>query len=111
MNVTLENIQVFLSSEYPVIYCEDGFTVGVNAGWVYNSKPKRDKARFYFEVEVGYPSEPYRPLRLYADDKKKYPNTTFANVPLDLVVAMLNSHCGIDGVTTEKQPRKLNEKV
>lgn len=103
MKVTLINIQPFLSPDYPVIRCLNGFTCTINAGYGYRSEPKADRAKFYRKVEVAYLSMPYRPLKLYADNKKSYPNTSFSFVPLDIVISMINSHGGIDEVITTNQ--------
>lgn len=74
----------------PRVQCKDGYTVSVQAGYGYYSRP-RDDADAYTAVELGYPSEIDPELMPY------YDGSICAYVPVEIVDRLFAKHGGIVG--------------
>lgn len=74
----------------PRVKCKDGYTVSVQAGYGYYSRP-RDDADAYTAVELGYPSEIDPELMPY------YDGSIYAYVPVEMVDRIFAKHGGIVG--------------
>jgi len=80
----------------PRIVCADGYSLSVQAGALLYSTP-RDDCGPWSHVEVGFPDacpEPWETWRQYADEEERPTRTVYANVPLELVEALVALHGG-----------------
>lgn len=80
----------------PRVRCADGYTVSVQAGDMWYSKPRLD-AGWYSKVELGYPKAADEELRDYAENKRDLRKTVYGFVPVKLVDEVLTKHGGIVG--------------
>ena len=99
---TLEQLQMFLRSPStldgelnafgvrPPITCKDGYELSVQASSRHYCTPRKDRAKFYIEVEVGFPS--------YHDDLLGEDNDcgVYACVPVENVAVLINKHGGMN---------------
>ena len=84
----------------PVITCEDGFTMSVQARDSAYCEPREDyPSEPYTHVECGYPNAPPRTkeLRECAECSGEYGycNTVYPYVPIAIVQAEFDAHGGI----------------
>ena len=85
----------------PLIHCNDGFTVSVQASHTHYCSPRDNNGRFYTSVECGFPSElPPDSWMEYAEEDKRPLKTVYAWIPVDLVEQAISEHGGIDAETT-----------
>jgi hypothetical protein len=101
MRATVRNIQEFMPPEYRVLYCCDGFSLSVNGSQYHFCRPRNNHGP-WSHVEVGYPSLVSRELHLYAKDRND-PNTIYSEVPLPVVIELVNKHGGLDVKRTRYQ--------
>lgn len=87
----------------PCIYCNDGFSVSVQASQFAYCDPRVDDADFYSSVELGYPSEPIPELLEYRDGDEPDVNNVFGYVPVQKVDELLACHGGIKEVQDGNQ--------
>lgn len=80
----------------PPVVCNDGFSLSVQAGQYLYSAPRTDYAKYYTEVEVGFPSEREELLIPYAEDASKPTETVYGYVPIEVIEAVIEKHGGID---------------
>lgn len=79
----------------PLVICNDGFEMSVQAGQSLYSKP-RDVADSYEEAEVGYPSAEEKLLTSYAEDSDSPCGTVYGYVPCSIIDEVIEKHGGID---------------
>lgn len=80
----------------PLIICEDGTTVSVQASALHYAHPRTNRGP-YTAVEAGYPSvEPPLTWEKYAEDWGNPTGTVYAYIPLELVSFYIASHGGIN---------------
>ena len=101
--MTLEQLQSHLKSGTPMPYggrrpcakieCADGFTLSVQASGFHYCKPRNDKGP-YTHVEIGFPSEVETELMPYCEDIDNPTDTVYAQVPIELALALINKHGG-----------------
>ena len=84
----------------PRITCADGFSLSVQASHGAYCSPRRNVAEWY-QVEVGFPSEPPEAFLSYAEDPDRPTDTVYGYTPIELVVAEINRH---GGITVKPQP-------
>lgn len=80
----------------PKILCADGLEISVQASHYHYCSPRTDNALEYYEVEVGFPSEKIEEFMEYAEDSEDPTGTVYANVPVELVEAVIAAHGGND---------------
>jgi hypothetical protein len=99
--MTLEELQAHLKSGYMLPYggrrqcdkieCADGFALSVQASNFHYCTP-RDYEGPYTHVEIGFPSEVETELMPYCEDINDPTGTVYANVPIELVLSLINKH-------------------
>lgn len=98
---TLEKLQKFLRKKIiatennafgvrPPITCKDGYELSVQASSRHFCTPRKDRAKFYSEVEVGFPSEHDDLL----GESVNY-SEVYAFVPIENVAVLINKHGGM----------------
>lgn len=113
MNATVEALQSMLDTEIvvrqysdgldehkrllPSIVCADGFRMSVQASSMHFCKPKGN-AGPYTHVEVYTDTveqfKPYAETSWHGEDDEEYFSGLFFNVPIELVVEVINDHGG-----------------
>jgi hypothetical protein len=83
----------------PLTHCEDGFSVSVQASEYHYCSPREDgyPLHMYDTVEVGYPSErpePWEKWQTYTSEPDRPTDTVYGWVPLEMVLALIESHGG-----------------
>lgn len=78
--------------------CKDGFKVSIQASQFHYCTPRTNYGPWY-EVEMGFPSEPMPELaeycEAYDEDKFTATQTVWGRVPIDKVAKILDDHGGI----------------
>ena len=79
------------------LHCKDGFSMSVQAHYGAYCAPRVDHTDtdYYFEVEVGFPSEREELLMEYVVDCDKPTDTIYAYVPAGVVQEVIEKHGGI----------------
>jgi hypothetical protein len=86
----------------PRIFCNDGFSMSVQAGYAKYSTP-REHGTTFLSYEIGYPSKKEALIMPYVEDAKRPRQTVYGYVPFDVVEAVIAKHGGIN---QEKSFRK-----
>ena len=73
--------------------CADGFYMSVQASATHYCDPRDDDGP-YTTFEIGFPSQAEPTLMPYCEDTDRPTETVYAHVPLDVVLALINSHGG-----------------
>lgn len=79
----------------PLLVCNDGFDMSVQASKAHGCSPRMDGNIEYYSVEIGYPSWEEELLIPYAYDKADLTNTIYANVTVDIDNKVIEKHGGI----------------
>lgn len=79
----------------PRLYCNDGYSISVQASWVHYCKPRLNGVQDYESVELGYPSMEDELINEYSEDDSDYTNTVYGYVPIEIVEELINKHGGI----------------
>lgn len=74
--------------------CTDGFKLSVQASSMHYCSP-RDNEGPYDTVEIGYPSEVVEAFMPYCEDPTTPTGTVYAQVPIEVVLTVINKHGGI----------------
>lgn len=77
------------------VVCSDGFTMSVQARETSYCTPRESNAKFYTEVEVGFPSAEEELLMEYAEDPYNPCDTVYAWVPRQVVLNVIAKHGGM----------------
>ena len=79
------------------LHCNDGFSMSVQAHEYNYCSPRVDPADtdYYFEVEVGFPSEREELLMEYVEDYDNPTETVYGYVPVEVVQEVIEKHGGI----------------
>lgn len=75
------------------IECSDGFSMSVQASHGAYCTPRTNLAQ-WDTVEVGYPTLAPVHFMSYVEDEERPTDTVYGYVPVELVVAEINSHGG-----------------
>lgn len=78
----------------PRIVCADGFSMSVQASAFHYCDP-RDNVGPYDTVEIGSPSEAVEAFMPYCEDPTTPTGTVYAQVPIEVVLTVINKHGGI----------------
>ena len=78
------------------LYCNDGFSMSVQAHDGAYCSPRTDPAYtdYYFEVEVGFPSEREELLMEYVEGYDNPTGTVYGYVPVEVVQEVIEKHGG-----------------
>lgn len=82
----------------PVILCNDGFTMSVQASAYHYCEPREDDPGLgYTAVEVGFPNrKPLGELANYREDSESdYTDTVYPYVPTSVVLKEIELHGGV----------------
>ena len=79
----------------PLLECNDGFDMSVQASRTHACTPRMDGNIEYHSVEIGFPSQEEELLIPYAHDKSNLINTIYVWVPVDIVNQVIEKHGGI----------------
>ena len=78
----------------PRLFCNDGFSISVQASSFHYCKPRLDGIQDYESVELGFPSMEDELINEYAEDEP-YTETVYGYVPIEIVEELINKHGGI----------------
>lgn len=79
----------------PRLYCNDGYSISVQASAFHYCKPKLDGMQDYESVELGFPSTEDELINEYAEDDSDYTKTVYGYVPIEIIEELINKHGGI----------------
>lgn len=92
----------------PLIYCQDGFSISVQANINSYCFPKNNEGPWE-TVECGFPSDISEDLIPYAEDPEILTETVYANVPVEIVNKLIELHGGILMKGPERKMTKEQE--
>ena len=78
-----------------MVVCADGFNMSVQAHNGAYCDPRRDAARKYTLVEVGFPSSAEELIMPWAENKDDPTGTVYGFVPVDVVTNVIVKHGGM----------------
>ena len=78
----------------PQVACADGFTMSVQVSETHYCRPRENDARYYFAVEIGFPSAREDLLMEYAEQEDKPTETVYGYVPVEIVDQVIEKHGG-----------------
>ena len=79
----------------PRLYCNDGYSISVQASAFHYCKPRLDGIQDYESVELGFPSTEDELINEYAEDDSDYTKTVYGYVPIEIIEELINKHGGI----------------
>ena len=89
----------------PVIHCNDGFAMSVQAGSSFYSLPRKDLEENYIRAEVGYPTQPEELLFEFAEGDPMlyeeegldfdYTKEVYPFTPVTIIDQVIEKHGGI----------------
>ena len=82
-------------NRYPRLVCADGFEMSVQAHQGAYCTPRRNNAKKYKEVEVGFPSAEEPMLMEYVESEGKPTDTVYPYVPVGVVTNVIAKHGGM----------------
>lgn len=79
------------------LHCNDDFSMSVQAHWGAYCSPRvdPDQTDWYWNVEVGFPSEKEDLLMEFAESPDDPAETVYGYVPIEVVIEVINKHGGI----------------
>ena len=84
----------------PKVVCADGFTMSVQASETHYCHPRQNRGP-YFDVEIGFPSQPEPLIMEYAEDTNDYTGMVYGYVPVSIVDAVIEKHGGLSCDSTQ----------
>ena len=79
----------------PLITCNDGFSVSVQASHRNYCSPREDDAPAYSRVELGFPSAEDSIITRFAENPSDPTETVYGWVPAPLVLCLIGRHGGL----------------
>ena len=79
----------------PRLYCNDGYSISVQASSFHYCKPRLNGIQDYESVELGFPSMEDELINEYAEDYSDYTGTVYGYVPIEVVERLIEKHRGI----------------
>ena len=79
----------------PRLYCNDGYSISVQASSFHYCRPRLDGIQNYESVELGFPSTEDELINDYAKDNSDYTKTVYGYVPIEISEELINKHGGI----------------
>ena len=99
----------------PLLVCNDGYSISVQASENHYCSPRVSVFGLdYYEVELGFPSEPDDLINGYAEDPSDYTGTVYGWVPMEIVEQLVEKHGGIKGPDEEslnRMERSVKDKI
>ena len=84
-----------IQANRPRLYCNDGYSISVQASAFHYCSPRLNGLQDYKSVELGYPSTEDELINEYAEDDLDYTNTVYGYVPIEVVEKLIEKHGGI----------------
>ena len=84
-----------IQEKRPRLYCNDGYSVSVQASEFHYCSPRLNGLQDYERVELGFPSMEDELINEYADDGDDYTDTVYGYVPIEVVEKLIEKHGGI----------------
>lgn len=79
----------------PRLYCNDGYSISVQASEYHYCSPRLNGAQDYESVELGFPSKEDELINEYAEFGFDYTDTVYGYVPVEIVEKLIEKHGGI----------------
>ena len=79
----------------PRLYCNDGYSISVQASGFHYCEPRLDGIQDYESVELGFPSMEDELINEYAEDDSDYTETVYGYVTIEIVEEVMKKHGGI----------------
>ena len=83
-----------IQANRPRLYCNDGYSISVQASEFHYCSPRLNGLQDYKSVELEYPSTEDELINEYAEDFD-YTNTVYGYVPIEVVEKLIEKHGGI----------------
>ena len=84
-----------IQANRPRLYCNDGYSISVQASAFHYCSPRLNGLQDYKSVELGYPSSEDELINEYAEDDLDYTDTVYGYVPIEVVEKLIEKHGGI----------------
>ena len=84
-----------IQANRPRLYCNDGYSISVQASEFHYCSPRLNGLQDYESVELGYPSAEDELINEYAEDALDYTDTVYGYVPIEVVEKLIEKHGGI----------------
>lgn len=84
-----------IQANRPRLYCNDGYSISVQASAFHYCSPRLNGLQDYKSVELGYPSAEDELINEYAEDDLDYTATVYGYVPIEIVEKLIEKHGGI----------------
>ena len=84
-----------IQANRPRLYCNDGYSISVQASAFHYCSPQLNGLQDYKSVELGYPSAEDELINEYAEDDLDYTATVYGYVPIEVVEKLIEKHGGI----------------
>lgn len=86
----------------PEIICNDGFKMSVQGSEFHYCSP-RSLQKYYFSMEIGFPSQKEDLIMSYAEQPENPTETVYGWVPCEVIDEVILKHGGINEAETFKQ--------
>lgn len=87
--------EIGIQEKRPRLYCNDGYSVSVQASAYHYCSPRLNGLQDYKRVELGFPSMEDELINEYADGGDDYTDTVYGYVPIEIVEKLIEKHGGI----------------
>ena len=84
-----------IQANRPRLYCNDGYSISVQASAFHYCSPRLNGLQDYKSVELGYPSSEDELINEYAENALNYTDTVYGYVPIEVVEKLIEKHGGI----------------
>ena len=88
-------MELGIQEKRPRLYCNDGYSVSVQASEFHYCSPRLNGLQDYKSVELGLPSMEDELINEYADSGDDYTDTVYGYVPIEIVEKLIEKHGGI----------------
>ena len=80
------------------VMCKDGFFISIQGGTDTHYCQPREYCNYYYELELGFPSQKDELIMQWAEDPKNPTQTVYGYVPIEAVEQLIEKHGGIVAV-------------
>ena len=105
--INKDNPHTFRRRVVPIMACNDGFTMSVQASPAHYCEPKCDDGTMDYldyddthiihrKFEIGFPNMQEDLLMEYAEDEEHPCGTVYARVPLETILKVIDKHKGLN---------------
>ena len=84
-----------IQANRPRLYCNDGYSISVQASEFHYCSPRLNGLQDYKSVELGYPSAEDELINKYAENALNYTDTVYGYAPIEVVEKFIEKHGGI----------------